>query len=76
MIAMRSATIAAACLAAGLALGGCKSSGGAPADAAAGDGPKAGCPSNPDDLISAFESDNSLAPVGGRQGGWYTYGDA
>ena len=42
---------------------------------AAGDGLNANCPSNPDDLISDFESDNSLAPVGGRQGGWYTYGD-
>jgi hypothetical protein len=29
----------------------------------------------PDDLISDFEVDNSLAPVSGRQGGWYTYGD-
>ena len=75
MIDMRSALIPAACLAVGLALGGCKSSGGGPAVDAAGDGPNPGCSSNPEDLISNFESDNSLAPVGGRQGGWYTYGD-
>jgi len=76
MNAMRSAAFPAVCLAVGLALGGCKSSGGAPVDAAGGgDGPNAGCPSNPEDLISDFESDNSLAAVGGRQGGWYTYGD-
>jgi hypothetical protein len=75
MIAMRSAVIPAACLAAGLALGGCKSSGGGPPVDAAGDGPNPGCPLIAEDLISDFESDNSLAPVGGRQGGWYTYGD-
>ena len=37
-------------------------------------GTAANCPT-PDDLISDFEIDNSLAPVDGRQGGWYTYGD-
>src|SRR3954451_506021 len=60
--------------AAGLAVVGCKSSGGgAPADG--GDtGTLANC-SAADDLISNFDADNSLAPVGGRQGGWYTYGD-
>jgi len=73
MIGARSSAIAAACLAAGLALGGCKSSGGSPADGGEG-GTLANCPA-PDDLISDFEVDNSLAPVGGRQGGWYTYGD-
>ena len=61
------------CLAAAWPLGGCKSSGGAPADGGD-DGHGANCPAA-DDLISDFESDNSLAPVGGRQGGWYTYGD-
>src|SRR6185503_9686320 len=66
----RRSAIAVACLAAGLTLGGCKSVGGGPADA----GPKQGCPPA-DDLISNFELDNGLAPVGGRQGGWYTYGD-
>ena len=62
------------CLAAGLIVAGCKSSdGGAPADG--GDsGTLANCGA-PDDLISNFDNDNSLAPVGGRQGGWYTYGD-
>jgi hypothetical protein len=71
----RRSAIAAACLAAGLAAGGCKSSsGGGPTDGAT-DGPKQGCPPVPDDLISNFELDNGLAPVGGRQGGWYTYGD-
>src|SRR4051812_47628304 len=60
--------------AAGLAVVGCKSSGGgSPADG--GDtGTLANCP-GADDLISNFDADNSLAPVGGRQGGWYTYGD-
>jgi hypothetical protein len=48
-------------------LGGCKSSNGG--------GVPANCPAA-DDLISDFEVDNALAPVGGRQGGWYTYGDA
>jgi hypothetical protein len=59
---------------AGVAAVGCKSSGGdAPADG--GDsGTLANCPSA-DDLISNFDTDNSLSPVGGRQGGWYTYGD-
>ena len=64
-----------ACLTAGLALGGCKSGGAGPTDG--GGGSSANCPSNPDDLISDFEGgDNSLAPKGGRQGGWYTYGDS
>jgi hypothetical protein len=60
--------------AAALAVIGCKSSGGgAPADG--GDtGTLSNCPA-PDDLISNFDSDNSLASVSGRQGGWYTYGD-
>jgi hypothetical protein len=53
-----------ALLVAGLAIFGCKSGGGSPASCSA-----------PDDLISDFEQDNALAPVGGRQGGWYTYGD-
>ena len=61
-------------VAAGLAVVGCKSGGsGSPSDG--GDtGNLANCPAA-DDLISDFEVDNSLAPVGGRQGGWYTYGD-
>lgn len=33
-----------------------------------------GCPEK-DDLISDFATDNSVHPVDGRQGGWYTYGD-
>jgi hypothetical protein len=70
MIRVRSSAVAAACLAAGVALGGCKSGGGSPVDG----GPSANCPTA-DELISDFENDNSLAPVGGRQGGWYTYGD-
>ena len=49
----------------GLAVSGCKSSGG---------GGNTNC-SPPDDLISNFEFDNSIAAVDGRQGGWYTYGD-
>ncbi len=55
---------------------GCKSSDQSPQDG--GDGPSqkpAGCLSNPDDLISDFAADNSIAAVDGRQGGWYTYGD-
>jgi hypothetical protein len=58
---------------AGLGVVGCKSSGASPADS--GDtGTLANCPAA-DDLISNFDADNSLSPVGGRQGGWYTYGD-
>jgi hypothetical protein len=69
----------------GLAVAGCKSSSSgdpvpghdAASDQPAGsDGPGPGCPSNPDDLISDFAGDNSIAPVDGRAGGWYTYGDA
>jgi hypothetical protein len=53
---------------------GCKSSQSSGSDAS--DGPLASCPSNfPDDLISDFASDNSIAAVDGRQGGWYVYGD-
>jgi len=60
----------AALFVAGLVAAGCKSSGGeSPVDSG-----KANCPAA-DDLISDFEADNSLASVGGRQGGWYTYGD-
>jgi hypothetical protein len=59
------------CVIAGVALVGCKSSSGSP-DA----GKAAGCPSNQDDLISDFHADNSVFPADGRQGGWYTYGDA
>jgi hypothetical protein len=55
---------------ASLAVAGCKSSAGG-----ADSGPLADCPA-PADLISDFESDNSLAAVDGRQGGWYTYGDS
>jgi len=63
------------CLIAGIALVGCKSS------SSNGDGGKdgkaAGCPSDPDDVISEFAVDNSIyASSDGRQGGWYTYGDA
>ncbi len=47
---------------------------GAPADGGD-DGHARELSRGPDDLISNFEHDNSLAPVGGRQGGWYTYGD-
>jgi hypothetical protein len=62
-------------VAAGLILAGCKSGGGgSPTDGGDTDGQLANCPA-PDDLISNFENDNSLSPVGGRQGGWYTYGD-
>jgi hypothetical protein len=62
-------------LSAGLAVIGCKSSSQKPTSDA-GDGPLASCPSNfPDDLISDFSSDNSIAAVDGRQGGWYVYGD-
>jgi hypothetical protein len=59
---------------AGLAASGCKSSGnGTPADG--GDsGLASNCPAA-EDLISNFDVDNSIAPVDGRQGGWYTYGD-
>jgi len=73
MIGVRGSAIAAACLAAGLALGGCKSNGGGSPDGGEG-GTLANCPTA-EELISDFEVDNSLAPVGGRQGGWYTYGD-
>jgi hypothetical protein len=68
---VRTSMLTVAPLAAGLALVGCKSGGGG-----ATDGPTSNCLANPDDLISNFEQDNSLAAVGGRQGGWYTYGDA
>ena len=55
------------------ALAGCKSSGGGALPTAvtraARELPAA------DDLISDFDTDNSLSPVDGRQGGWYTYGD-
>jgi len=54
---------------AGLAAVGCKSGGGSPSDAG-----NSNCPSG-DFLISNFDQDNGLAPVGGRQGGWYTYHD-
>ena len=64
-----------ALLVTGLSVVGCKSSGSSPTDGGDG-GLLASCPQNtPDDLISDFEADNSLAPVDGRQGGWYTYGD-
>jgi hypothetical protein len=33
------------------------------------------CPSNPDDLISDFKTDNGIQPVMGRSGGWYLYPD-
>jgi len=72
--------IAKALLAAGLAAVGCKSSSnGNPTDGPATDttsdtGTAANCPAA-EDLISNFEVDNALAPVDGRQGGWYTYGD-
>jgi hypothetical protein len=71
---MRSGFVAVAFLGAGLAVVGCKSSGGSPGDGGEG-GLNANCPAA-EDLISDFEVDNSLAPVDGRQGGWYTYGDA
>jgi hypothetical protein len=61
-----------------IALAGCKSSAENPPSDGGGDkadGPAPGCPSNPDDLISDFALDNSIAAVDGRQGGWYTYGD-
>jgi hypothetical protein len=71
---MRSAFVAL--LIAGFAGVGCKSSSASPpADGGDTGGTAANCPT-PDDLISDFEVDNSLAPVDGRQGGWYTYGDA
>jgi hypothetical protein len=69
-------TLFGAVLISGLSVVGCKSSGGSPADGGGEGGLLATCPQHtPDDLISDFESDNSLAPVDGRQGGWYTYGD-
>lgn len=37
-------------------------------------GPSCGS-DNPDDLISDFKTDNSVAAVAGRMGGWYVYGD-
>lgn len=40
-----------------------------------GTGPVMGCPASPDDLISDFKTDNSIAAADGRQGGWYVYGD-
>jgi hypothetical protein len=70
---MRSSLVAL--LVSGLAVVGCKSGGGSTPPADGGDtGTLANCPAA-DDLISNFDNDNSLAPVGGRQGGWYTYGD-
>jgi hypothetical protein len=57
------------------ALAGKSNGGGGGGNDAAGDVSGANCLANPADLISDFESDNSLAAVGGRQGGWYTYGD-
>jgi hypothetical protein len=59
-------SIFVALLIGGLAVAGCKSSGG---------GPAPGCPAVPDDLISDFLVDNSLHAADGRQGGWYAYGD-
>jgi hypothetical protein len=44
-----------------------------PQDAAS-DALPADCP-NPDYLISDFTSDNGIAQLDGRQGGWYVYGD-
>jgi hypothetical protein len=55
------------------AMGGCKS-GGSSSPGDGGDGPAGNCP-GPNELISDFEIDNSIAAVDGRQGGWYTYGD-
>jgi len=74
------------CLVAGLVLGAgaCKGggdgggggSGGSGGGGSGGNNQPANCPSHfPDDLISDFTQDNSLAGVNGRQGGWYTYGD-
>jgi hypothetical protein len=60
---------------AGLALAGCKKSDTPSGGSDASDGPAAGCPA-PDDLISDFYNDNGVVAVNGRQGGWYTYGDA
>jgi hypothetical protein len=69
---------------AGLLAAGCKSDGGGGGTGGTGGGQGGGagggllanCPQNfPDDLISDFEADNSIAAVDGRQGGWYTYGD-
>jgi hypothetical protein len=58
----------------------CSSSGsGAPGGGkdAASDGPvlPANCINSPADLIADFSVDNGLAPVDGRMGGFYTYGD-
>jgi hypothetical protein len=52
----------------------CSSSGGGAAKDA---GPvlPAGCINSPADLIADFSVDNGLAPLDGRQGGFYTYGD-
>src|SRR3982751_2655056 len=61
---------------AAIALVGCKSNDSAPGDGGGEGGLLASCPQNtPNDLISAFELDNSINAVDGRQGGWYTYGD-
>ncbi len=63
-----------ACIASSLALGACKSGGNN--TGTGGMGAPQGCPSDNEDLISNFFSDNSLfATADGRQGGWYTYGD-
>jgi hypothetical protein len=64
-----------ACIASSLALGACKSGGNN--TGTGGMGAPAGCPpADHEDLISDFYSDNSIFAVDGRQGGWYTYGDA
>jgi hypothetical protein len=58
-----------ACLLLAAVFGGCKKDGG-------GSSMDPRCPSFfPDDLISDFANDNSIAAEDGRQGGWYTYGD-
>jgi hypothetical protein len=38
-------------------------------------GPAVVCPANPDDLIADFTTDNGIATVDGRSGGFYVYGD-
>jgi hypothetical protein len=55
--------------------GGQGSGGQAGTGGSGGSGPVVGCPSVPDDLISDFKTDNSIAAADGRQGGWYVYGD-
>jgi len=72
---MRAGCLAVTLTVVGLSAGGCKSSSASSTDGGDAGGLPADCPQG-NDLISNFEQDNSLAPVEGRSGGWYTYGDS